>query len=154
MLSSVFLNKLPPELRLIVSRQTPGSIDVDMLMKMVEKELTARERTAGLASLSRRSQDKDRSRPTSMSLLAGAQPSTPSLVCCYCQQSHPLIDCPPVSDHSSCRQIVRTSGRCFNCLRKGHVSRDCRTSNRCCKCKKKHHSNICSPTSNRPLQSN
>ena len=44
MLSSVFLNKLPPELCLIISRQAPGSaIDVDKLMKMVENELTARE---------------------------------------------------------------------------------------------------------------
>ena len=144
MLSSVFLNKLPHELRLIVSRQTPGSaIHVDTLMKMVEKELTARERTAGPTSLSHRSQDKDRSRPTSMSFLAGAQPSPPSLVCCYCQQSDPSIDWPTVYDHSSRRQILRTSGRCFNCLQKGHLSSDCRSSNRCRKCKKKHLSSIC-----------
>ena len=167
MLSSVFLNKLPPELRLIISRQAPGSaIDVDTLMKMVENELTARERTAGPASLPRRSQDKDRSRPTSMSLFTGAQPSPPSLVCCYCQQSHPSIDCPTHSTHSSRRQVLRTSGRCFNCLRKGHLCRDCRSSNRCRKCKKKHHSSICEglfpdkqptptvqPTGNQPTSS-
>ena len=70
MLSSVFLNKLPPELRLIISRQTSGSaIVVDTLMKIVEEELTARERTAGPASLSRRNHEKDKSKPTSMSLL-------------------------------------------------------------------------------------
>ena len=44
MLSFVFLNKLPPEFHLIISRQTAGSaINVDTLMKMVRNEFTARE---------------------------------------------------------------------------------------------------------------
>ena len=83
MLSSVFQNKLPPELRLIISRQTAGAaIDVETLMKMVEKEVAARERTAGPASLSRRSQEKDKSKPTSMSLVAGTQSSHSAPICC------------------------------------------------------------------------
>ena len=44
MLSSVFLNKLPPELRLIISRQLSGSeLSMTTLMKIVEEELVARE---------------------------------------------------------------------------------------------------------------
>ena len=101
-----------------------------------------------------------------MSLFTGAQPSPPSLVCCYCQQPHPSTDCPTHSSHSSRRQVLRTSGRCFNCLRKGHLCRDCRSSNRCRKCKKKHYSSICEglfpdkqptptvqPTGNQPTSS-
>ena len=67
MLSSVFLNKLPPELRLIISRQLSGSeLSMTALMKIVEEELVARERTVSSAPPTpRRSQDKDRSRQTS-----------------------------------------------------------------------------------------
>ena len=116
-------------------------------MKIVEEELTARERTTSSAptttTFSRRGQDKDKSRPTATSLFAGAQSQAPAPACCYCQNPHPSIDCSTVPSASARRQVLRTSGRCFNCLRKGHLGRDCRSANRCRKCKKKHHSSIC-----------
>jgi hypothetical protein len=86
--------------------------------------------------------DKDKSRQTAMSLFTGAQSSVPSPVRCYCQNSHPSTECSTVPSASARRQVLRTSGRCFNCLRKGHLSRDCRSANRWHKCKKKHHSSI------------
>ena len=43
MLSSIFMNKLPPELRLIVSMQVSESeLGMATLMKIVEEELVAR----------------------------------------------------------------------------------------------------------------
>ena len=146
MLSSVLLNKLPPELRLIISRQVCGpELDLDTLMKKVEEELTARERTTSSAptTFPRRGQDKDKSRSTATALVSGSQSLVPSPICCYCQQPHSSIDCSTVLNASARRQVLRTSGRCFNCLRKGHLGRDCRSANRCRKCKKKHHSSIC-----------
>ena len=45
LLSPVLLSKLPPELRLIVSRKVPDSnLDMDALLATFEEELTARER--------------------------------------------------------------------------------------------------------------
>ena len=131
MLSSVLLNKLLPDLRLIVSRQVSGStLNIDTLMKAVQEELTARERTTILVQQAppRRGQDKDKGRSTAMTLLADTQPS---FSCCYCQETHPSKDCSKVPDASSRRLILRTSGRCFNCVQKGHLGRDCRSPNRC-----------------------
>ena len=47
---------------------------------------------------------------------------------------------------SAHKQILRTSGRCFNCLRKGHLGRHCRSPGRCQRCKAKHHTSICELT--------
>lgn len=45
MLSSVLLSKLPPELRLIVSRKVPADdLDMGTLLETFEQELIARER--------------------------------------------------------------------------------------------------------------
>ena len=49
LLSPMLLNKLPPELRLIVSRKIPDSTpDIALLLKIVEEELLAREQTQAL----------------------------------------------------------------------------------------------------------
>lgn len=51
LLSLVLLAKLPPELRLIVSRKVSDSnLDMDELLAMFEEELTARERENPLSS--------------------------------------------------------------------------------------------------------
>ena len=51
MLSSVLVNKLPPGIRLIVSREIAGdSWDVDRVMNIVEREVDARERVSVLTS--------------------------------------------------------------------------------------------------------
>ena len=38
---------------------------------------------------------------------------------------------------------MRKTGRCYVCLRRGHMLRGCRSTTRCYKCKGKHHSSIC-----------
>lgn len=71
-------------------------------------------------------------------------------MCCYCQQSHPSTDCSVVTDIAARKQILRTSGRCFNCLRKNHIGRNCRSTAKCLKCKRRHHTSICEGGSPRP----
>ena len=143
LLSPVLLNKLPPELRLIVSRKIPDStLDIDSLLKIVEEELLARERTqAPTQTLPRRNQDKPRS--TATTLFSGAPSPASSPTCCCCQQPHSSTECTTVSSISARKQILRTSGRCFNCLRKGHLVRNCRSPRRCQRCNGRHHSSIC-----------
>ena len=88
LLSPVLLTKLPPELRLIVSRKVSNStLDVDSLLKIVEEELIARERTHNPTQTPpRRSQDKPRS--TATTLFSGARPPASGSTYCYCQQPH------------------------------------------------------------------
>lgn len=38
---------------------------------------------------------------------------------------------------------MKKQGRCFNCLRKGHMGKQCRSQEKCSKCKGKHHTALC-----------
>lgn len=140
MLAPILLTKLPPDVRLIVSRKTGGSEPkVDQLLKHVEEELAARERTAHNATPPpAHKQDK----PTATASFANTSRfTTPS--CCYCQQKHPSKDCTTVTSTTARKQILKTSGRCFNCLARGHLGRHCRSAGRCFKCKGRHHTSVC-----------
>lgn len=104
-------------------------------------ELTARERTAHNATppLTRQ---PDKVKPMATALFANASRSAMPL-CCYCQQNHSSRDCTMVTSATARKQILRTSGRCFNCLARGHRGRNCRSTGRCFKCKGKHHTSVC-----------
>ena len=67
--------------------------------------------------------------------------------CSYCRQNHPSASCRTVSDVAARRQILRKTGRCFVCLRKNHMSRECRSNMRCSHCEGRHHISICSGSS-------
>lgn len=144
LLSPVLLNKLPSEVRLIVSREVPeNEWGLDKLMEMVGKELEARERIATNSSQTQQRRSSDRNPPTAAALVSGASPSN-NASCCYCQQAHSSSSCGVVTSIDSRKQILKRSGRCFSCLRRGHISRECRSANRCPKCGGRHHASICS----------
>ena len=145
LLSSVLLNKLPPDIRLLVSRKVPeDDWSLDVLLKELEEELQARERVVIEKPSLRGSLGKNerQSQPTAATLVAGVGQMGP--ICCYCQQEHPSNNCGIVTQIETRKQILRKSGHCFNCLRRGHLSRDCRSRSRCSKCSRKHHVSICS----------
>ena len=41
------------------------------------------------------------------------------------------------------KQILKKSGRCFCCLKRGHISRECRSPHKCLECTGRHHISIC-----------
>ena len=47
-----------------------------------------------------------------------------------------------VKSVESRRRILTTSGRCYNCLKKGHQANDCLSERNCRHCKKRHHQSI------------
>ena len=139
LLSPVLLSKLLPDIRLIASREIPeGDWTLDALLGIVEREVVARERVGGSQARTR----SERSVPTASTLIASSNPSSPT--CCYCQQGHSSNNCRSVTNIEERKKILRRTGRCYVCLRRGHVSRTCRSTTRCYKCKGKHHSSICS----------
>ena len=143
LLSSNLMAKLPEELTLAVSRDVKGDEwHLDKLMEVFSGELEARERAAhaagtGRASATRTTTPK-RTLPTAAALPATAQPT-----CSYCNKGHGSASCTVVTDVSARRAILRKSGRCYVCLRKGHMVRDCRSQSRCHRCQRRHHSSIC-----------
>ena len=133
-LSPVLVKKLPHELRLLISRKVPDEEwSMDPLMEVLEEELKARERTVPKENPDR----QGRGLPTSATLLTGSN------LCCYCNQSHPSDHCKSIVTVEDRRQILKEAGRCFICLRKGHISRECRSHMRCSGCKGRHHISIC-----------
>ena len=91
---------------------------------------------------------QDKGTPTATTLLNLSRSGAPS--CCYCQQKHSSKGCTTVDTTAARKQILKTSGRCFNCLSKGHLSRHCRSAGRCANCKGKHHTSICNTQDETP----
>ena len=114
-------------------------------MKEVEQEIEARERAqATQAASSQSSRRPPREIPHSAATLLSG---TSSMNCCYCQQAHVSEACGVVKQIEARKQILRKSGRCFICLRRGHIGRECRSRSRCGNCSGRHHASICANAS-------
>ena len=59
--------------------------------------------------------------------------------CVYCGQAHSSSKCRRVTDIKQRKDILRKNGRCYICIRRGHVARQCKFNYLCVKCSKKHH---------------
>ena len=117
----------------MVSRKmcSDGEITIENLLMLFEQELVAREHASNpYTSHSQGQRSQGRGRHST--LLSGAHElrNYTCLSCCYYQQQHAAKDCTTVSGVSARKQILRNNGRCFNCLRKGHVGRLCRSASR------------------------
>ncbi|XP_055590753.1 uncharacterized protein LOC129742842 [Uranotaenia lowii] len=66
--------------------------------------------------------------------------------CFACSDHHPMYQCPVFSKMTfeDKEKLVRRQQLCRNCLRKGHVVRNCSSKNTCRKCRGRHHSQLCS----------
>ena len=133
MLLPVLLTKLPPELRLIVSRKISSTdLNMDNLLKTFEEELVARERASGArTSHTQPWQTQGGNQHQSSALLTKTQEAGAGPSCCYCQQPHSPVDCTAVTNISTCKQMLKSNGRYFNCLRKGHIGHNCQSSSKC-----------------------
>ena len=149
LLSSVLLNKLPPDLQLMASRKFPeGDLDLTPLLKIIGGEIEAWERVQSKPpNQANQRRNAEQHLPTATTLVSNVVPSQPT--CCFCQKPHPPSKCTTVTQVEARKQILKRSGRCFCCLKRGHLSRKCRSSIRCSNCKARHHTSI-SP--GRPIQ--
>ena len=138
LLPSVLINKLPSEFRLISSRDVKDDEwDLNALMTVMEREIEARERAVTGPSVLPKRQSRDP--PTAAVLLTRESGPT----CSYCSQSHSSNTYRTVTNVETRKQILKKAGRCFVCLRRHHISRDCRSGIRCVHCNGRHHNSIC-----------
>ena len=151
LLTSVLINKLPPELRLIVTREMTGeSWDLQRLMRVFEQEIDARERA--FVPTSQGNVRKPRI-PTAATLMTSDSGSSGNqVVCVYCERGHPSGSCTTIVDVTARKELLRKSGRCYVCLRRHHLSRDCRSKFNCRKCRGRHHVSICSRSANKSTE--
>ena len=106
----------------------------------MEAEVSARERIGIDQS---RPPPRRRDPPPSATSLVSGGTSSISSPCCYCNKLHLPINCDVVSQVEARKQALRRSGRCFSCLKKGHLSRECRSRDRCHTWGRRHHTSIC-----------
>ena len=132
-------NKLPPELRLIVNRELTESWYLDKFMETLALELEVRERAVASSRNDGGNKIPKKGQHTSATFMTGNQSN-----CVYCSiQGHASEQCHLIREVEARRQILNGSGRCFLCLKKGHMSRKCQSSNKCNHCKGTHHVSLC-----------
>jgi hypothetical protein len=110
-------------------------------MKTLAEELEVRERSA-TGSRRENSSNKgalNKGHHTAASLLTGQGPET----CVYCRREHASECCRSVNQVEARKQILRSSGRCFWCLKRGHLGRNCQLGLKCTKCNGSHHISHC-----------
>ena len=63
--------------------------------------------------------------------------------CTYCHKSHPSVRCNVITDVKARKSLLLKQGRCFICLKKSHIARDCQSTTRCFKCQgQNHHASV------------
>ena len=142
LLSPILVNKLPNELRLIIGRKIgDGDWELETILKELVLEIEARERTSACATSSNPPTKRQSKEPgTAATLLSKGV----LLQCCFCNQQHPSERCQTVKSPEDRRQSLMRAGRCFRCLARGHLGRQCKSKTRCNKCNgRNHHCSIC-----------
>ena len=140
LLSSVIASKLPTGLRLIISRRVgEGEWTLQTILRELALEIEARERMFACTTDSNLSAKRLKEPGTTAALLSKGVP----LQCCFCNQHHLSEKCQVMRGPDERKQSLRRTGRCFLCLAKGHLSRQCRSRARCSECNGKHHRTIC-----------
>ena len=150
LLTPVILEKLPNEMKLIVSRKLDKEVwELRDLLEVIQNELTARERCSLVSESEHRrfvkpgNKSFEKSSNTGPTTAAALLNPSRTVSCTYCRKSHPSAKCQVVSDIAARRNLLRKSGRCFLCLRKNHLARDCTSPNKCLNCSQVHHVSIC-----------
>ena len=135
-------------MRLIISRKICSEEwSFKQLLKAAEEETQARKCT----SLERSAQMKrPRDIPTASALLSGNSGTGPT--CSYCHLTRRSASCRMVVQVDNRRCVFMKTGRCFICLRRGHVAKNCRLNVKCLKCNSRHHVSICPKGPNKPVK--
>ena len=140
LLSSILMSRLPPELWLVIRREmSDEEWDFESIMKIIKREVDARERPVGNLSVPTR-RVSGRTPPTAVSLMAN---TSMQVNCVYCNRHHPSILCKAVTTPEMKKQALCKSGRCFVYLKRHHISRNCLSPTNCTNCHGQHHTSIC-----------
>ena len=140
------MEKLPGKLRLIISRKIEQDVwDLDTLLKVLNGELEARETCVlvGTQNYSEQGQANKSKPQHSPSTTAALVTQTRNVNCTYCRQVHSSVNCKTVSDIRARKNLLRRQGRCFICLRRNHLAKNCTSTSQCLNCSKRHHVSIC-----------
>ena len=145
LLVPVLLSKVPQELRLIISREfDTGNWSLDELLKVFKTEVEARERCNSMATTpSTTPERKHPPKPPPPTFNALLAPEGQGITCTFCKQSHKSVDCVVVTNIGERKDILKKQGRCFICLKRSHIAKNCDSKRGCSTCSQRHHSSLC-----------
>ena len=152
----IVMGKLPTDVRVQVSRLISREIwSMNELLELLEREVEARE-IGEAAKISETTTSQTRShvsnpnnwnqntRSTASVLFNESERRNSNIWCIYCKGEHYSASCSKVENINERKQILKTQGRCFLCLRPNHRVRNCNyTTRNCRRCNKRHHQSIC-----------
>ena len=107
----------------------------------MQDELEARERVA--PHTQRRVPTQGKRNISTTSALFASEKCKSLVSCMYCKQAHPLYTCQVFKTPQIRKDFLRKDGRCFVCLRKGHLAKACHSTAKCLDCSGRHHLSIC-----------
>ena len=137
LLVPLLINKVPNELKLILSREK--EFDLENILKSFKNELEAREKV----SLTVTSKDNEKN-STAASLYAGSASKNTSRNCVFCNRSgHKEQNCSFIKNVNERKRVLQIERRCFVCLKTGHSANNCKSNFKCFSCKGRHHVSIC-----------
>ena len=139
----VVKRKIPEEIRLSLSKTLKKEDwTLDRILELFGDEIEARERclqTSISGAKSSQSQHRNYMTSTASALVATGG----SVTCTFCKKAHPSVNCNIVTNCAARKEMLRREGRCFVCLKKSHLARQCTSNIRCFRCKKRHHASVC-----------
>ncbi len=157
LLVPLIVSKLPEEMRLIVARNLDkNKWNIDKLLCKFKLELEARERCSTIPESSPPKPPENKGGcnrgklPYSLATLLAGKGPTSVPYCSYCLKQHTSASCPIVTDITARRAILRRKGKCFLCLRSGHIIKHCDSQYKCQKCGGHHHVSICEKNASKP----
>ena len=135
LLISIIFDRIPTELKLLISRKFKNNIfDLDILTEIFKEGLFARERVQAI-DVNKNSSSDETDYFTGHNLLNNSRKSdkryekkydSPLKVCVYCGgKNHISTRCNTITHIETRRNILKKAGRCFLCLSRGHLKYSC-----------------------------
>jgi len=144
LLMPMIMSKLPSDIRLQVARElTDENWKIDKLMEVIHKEVEARESSEGTKIKSQPVNPKPHVQSHGPPISSAFVTQGHNIQCVYCSDHHYSASCDKVKFAKDRKDILLKGGRCFNCLKPNHKTRDCRSQRTCRNCHQRHHQSIC-----------
>ena len=165
LLTPIIVSRLPPELRLLWSRDCSGNeSDLDWLLKWLKKEIEVIERSEMYMSNSpapkpnakneekKKVSGKENKKNLFTASALHAVSPTENFCCVFCnKKNHKSEKCFKflALDGQQRFDKLKELGVCFKCLNSGHISKKCKI--KCAKCKGNHNVTMCDIKLNEPV---
>ena len=126
-------------MNLISSRKfdSADSWDMEIVLNASKTEITTQEKTVLVSKQGENVQDRYFREPDTGSTLLSHQEKLP-ISCLFYKKPHKSQNCRIVSGTRTRKNIVRTSKRCFVCLKGSHHAKVCFSKIKCFKCSEQH----------------